>query len=94
MPEQRFFIRGEIDMSTAPELRTSLRDTIEHHEGDLVVDCCGLTFIDSAGVSILIATARSLESKGHSLRVVNVDNLTARLVDIMGVADILHVRST
>jgi anti-sigma B factor antagonist len=94
MPEQRFFIRGEIDMSTAPALRTSLRDTIEHHEGDLVVDCCGLTFMDSAGVSILIATARSLESKGHSLRVVNVDNLTARLVDIMGVADILNVSSS
>jgi anti-anti-sigma factor len=89
--ERRFFIRGEIDIANAGELRADLEDEIRAHDGDIVVDCCGLTFIDSSGLAALIQAQHQLHDLGRTMRVTNVDHMTERLFDIMGLTDELHV---
>ena len=46
---------GEIDLATAPTCRATLRDTIDHSDVEsVVVDCTGLTFMDSQGFHALV----------------------------------------
>lgn len=45
---------GELDLSSAPLLVESL----EGHQGDLMLDCSGLSFIDAAGLRAIVDLAR------------------------------------
>ena len=93
-PNPNFFVfcvEGAIDLSTAAELQVDLDEAIGCHEGDLVVDCGGLTFIDSRGLAVLVETQRTLDALGRELRVVNVDYTIERLFAVMGLREVLHV---
>src|SRR5262245_5918298 len=90
MSEYRFFACGDIDMATAPALRVELDQAIRATTVDIVVDCCGLTFIDSAGIAVLMAAQTTLASQGRSLRVVNASDMTQRVFDITGISDFLR----
>ena len=54
MAETRHTVGGEIDLSTAPLLRSDLTRLISANDGDVFVDCAQLTFIDSTGVAVLL----------------------------------------
>src|SRR4051794_21673899 len=58
-------VSGELDLDTMAELSTALAD----HEGlaTTVVDLRGLTFIDSSGVSGVLAAARRARDAGSRL---------------------------
>jgi anti-sigma B factor antagonist len=45
-------VTGEVDMATAPKLREAIA-AADLRRGRLVVDLCGVTFLDSAGVAVL-----------------------------------------
>ena len=91
MGERRFFLRGEIDVSTASETRRRLEPILVSSNDDVVIDCCGLSFIDSSGVAILTSALRSLESQGRRLRVTNADRTVEQILEVLGLAEPLHV---
>jgi anti-anti-sigma factor len=91
MGERRFFLRGEIDISSAPEVRQRLAPILRASEDDVVIDCCGLSFIDSSGVAILTTALSSLESQGRRLRVTNADRTVEQILEMLGLAEPLHV---
>jgi anti-anti-sigma factor len=91
MATRRFFLRGDIDLATAADLRSELESLVAAIDGDLVLDCCGLTFIDSTGVSVIVATQHALNARGNELRVANVDGVAARVLDVLGLTEALHV---
>jgi anti-sigma B factor antagonist len=91
MGERRFFLRGEIDISTAPEVRQRLEPILVASRDDVVIDCCGLSFIDSSGVAILTTALRSLEAQGRRLRVTNADRTVEQILELLGLAEPLHV---
>ncbi len=86
-----FFVAGDVDLAAARELQVDLDEAIGCHEGDLVLDCSGLTFIDSSGLAVFVNTQRTLDDLGRELRVVNVDYTIERLFAVMGLHEILHV---
>jgi anti-anti-sigma factor len=91
MGEKRFFLRGEIDISSAPEVRQRLAPILLTSDDDVVIDCCGVSFIDSSGVAILTTALSSLESQGRRLRVTNADRTVERILEMLGLAEPLHV---
>jgi anti-anti-sigma factor len=91
MGERRFFLRGEIDISSAPEVRQRLAPILVASDDDVVIDCCGVSFIDSSGVAILTTALSSLESQGRRLRVTNADRTVERILEMLGLAEPLHV---
>ena len=91
MGERRFFLRGEIDISSAPEIRERLEPILGASDDDVVIDCCGLSFIDSSGVAILTTALSSLESQGRRLRVTNADRTVEKILEMLGLAEPLHV---
>ena len=78
---------GDLDLETAPQLRQQLLELLDRGRSDLVVDLAGCSFLDSAGLSLLLSTARRCEELGGSLRVVNATGAVDQLLGYAGVRD-------
>ena len=46
-------VAGEVDMNSAPELRSALREAVDGG-GSVMVHLGGVTYMDSAGIAVLI----------------------------------------
>jgi anti-anti-sigma factor len=77
-------VAGELDMSTGPRLGEHLSTLADSGE-PLIVDLNRITFIDSAGLGVLIATARRAGVHGGSLHAVCSQPQTRKLLWLTGV---------
>lgn len=62
-------IGGEIDIQSGPQLRDQLLSIIRRYGARLALDLTGVTFIDCAGINVLLAARRRAQLEGGSLRV-------------------------
>lgn len=54
-------VRGELDMSTAPQLEEKLEDAIADRASAIVLDLCECEFIDSTGIALIVRTWQKLD---------------------------------
>ncbi len=74
-------VRGELDISTAPQLGSAVADALAGGAQSLVVDLSETTFLDSSGARQLVRTARHTGDVGVPLQVVcPADNRPVRMV--------------
>ena len=66
---QLIVARGEIDASTVPLLSSALQAALEQGGGRVVVDLSQVSFIDSAGLSVLLNALRRLTRQGRALAI-------------------------
>jgi len=83
---------GEVDLVTAPALRTALTDALDESSGGpCVVDLTGVTFLDSAGLTTLI----EVNQRAQSLRVVVGSNRPViRPIQLTGLDGVLALYSS
>lgn len=77
-------VTGDIDMSTVPGLRERLFGLADSGQ-PVIVDLNRISFIDSAGLGVLIATARRASEHGGSLHAVCSRPQTRKLLWLTGV---------
>jgi anti-sigma B factor antagonist len=75
-------VRGEIHVSTAPELSTLLAEALERGVQSLVLDLSEVEFIDSTGLSVLLNLLRRLTQRGGGLVIVCTNPTVLRLFEI------------
>ncbi len=68
---------GEIDTFSCAVLQRALRSAAATASAQIVVDLAGTTFIDSAALGLIAATARAVSSRGVRVRVVNAAPIVA-----------------
>jgi len=77
-----FPITGELDLLRSDELEPGLLARAAATEGEtLVLDCSGLTFIDSSGLGMLVAVH---DQSGKQLRLQNVSEACRRVFELTG----------
>jgi anti-sigma B factor antagonist len=54
-------VEGELDLATAPRLKTALREMLRAGFRQVVVDLAQVTFLDSTSLGVLIGVNRSLD---------------------------------
>src|SRR6266513_1035978 len=91
MAEHRFFIRGEIDLASAPQLSASLAEALTSGDVDVLLDCSQMTFIDSAGIHAIEEANRVREGQGRHMLVVNASPITRQMFEFFGLNELLHV---
>src|SRR5215216_883354 len=87
-------VRGEIDLFTAPELKSALSDAIESGRSRIVVDLTDTTFLDSTALGVLIGAVKRLRSRDGRLTIVNTDPNIAKTFEITGLDQIFTIRGS
>jgi anti-anti-sigma factor len=83
---QTIAVRGELDLSTAPDLERPLEEALERGEGPILVDLSECEFIDSTGIALIVRALQRLEGAGtgRSLVVCSYNDQVRRVLDITG----------
>jgi anti-sigma B factor antagonist len=79
----------EIDITSAPGLRSALLEASAHGHGTLVVDMTGTQFCDSSGLHTLLAAHKRAQAQGGELRLVIPAAPVLRIFAITGVDRII-----
>lgn len=79
-------LAGEMDLRTAEDVRVALDKLIEAGARHLDLDCSGLTFVDSGGLSVLLDLHRRLLRADGSLCLRNCSRFVRQTLDITGLA--------
>jgi anti-sigma B factor antagonist len=85
--------RGEIDRSTAPRLSDALRRATFKAAGQITLDLCGVTFMDSSGISVLLNAVRRLTRRGRTLSLVCPRGDLLRVFQLAGLDGTLDIRT-
>jgi anti-sigma B factor antagonist len=79
-------VAGEVDLATAPELQAALVELT----GDVIVDLTEVSFLDSSGLSALIAGRKHAAAAGHGFEVRHPAELVERAMKISGLYEFLN----
>lgn len=85
-------VKGDLDVATSQLLRQSLVDLIEG-QGNLfvVIDVSRLSFVDSAGIGVLVGAHRRLRDKGGLLVLQSPSRQVASVLQATGLRATLTV---
>ncbi len=86
-------VAGDIDMNSGPWLEDSLLRFLRISGTCLLADLSGVTFIDCAGLRMLITTCRTTELHPSTLRFTNLSPQVRRLADLTGLREALPLVS-
>ena len=86
-------VRGEVDLSTAPDLESCVRGSLDGAGTSVVLDLAGLSFIDSSGLRVLVSLSNDARSNGASLVLRNVPRQAQRVMDITGLSEWFDIAS-
>ncbi|HUB71377.1 MAG TPA: STAS domain-containing protein [Acidimicrobiales bacterium] len=78
-------VAGEIDLSTADQLRTALEEALSAGP-DVVIDMAAVTFFDASGLRVVLQVAESLNGQGP-LTLFNARRV-ARVLALVGLTDL------
>lgn len=87
-------VSGELDLHTAPRVRTGIEEAGAVGADTVIVDLSETSFIDSAALGVLVQETKRLEGRGHSLVLVTSDPRTMRVVELSGLSGVLRTYAT
>jgi len=80
-------ICGEVDIQSAPQLREELLGVMRRNGPQLALDLTGVTFLDCAGVNVLLATRRRARLEGGWVRVTRASPRARRTISLLGLQE-------
>lgn len=82
---------GNLDTNTAPEAQERLDEVIAQGTSKVLVDFEALDYISSAGLRVLLATAKKLRGSGGNLRLCGLNETVNEVFEISGFSTIFAV---
>lgn len=77
-------VSGEIDIASGRQLREELFHVTKQHGARLALDLGGVTFIDCAGIGVLLALRNRIQLQGGWVRIVRVSRCTRTIIMLLG----------
>ncbi|XRQ13612.1 STAS domain-containing protein [Actinomadura welshii] len=87
-------LRGELDIASSEELRRHLDEARREHGEHLVLDLAGLEFMDSGGLSVIVACYKAATAAGGGLTLAAPRPLIRRTLAITGLHRRIPVTAT
>ena len=75
---------GEIDSSSSPVFERHLDGVFDSRPGEMVIDLCAVTFLDSAGLCVLAAAHRRSREQQIPMRLLAATRAVVRPLQITG----------
>ncbi len=86
--------QGNLDTNTSPDAESAINGLIDGGAQKLLVNFEKLDYISSAGLRVLLATAKKLKASGGDLKICCLNQTVQEVFDISGFATILSVTPT
>jgi anti-sigma B factor antagonist len=83
-------VEGEIDLATAPQLRSFFDENIAAGVKEVVVDAEGVNFVDSTGIAVFAFVHSELEARGGHLLVRHPSPSLRKVLDLTGFAGLIE----
>ena len=84
-------VSGEVDIQTSPILEQHLARVLDQGSTSIVIDLAEVTFLDSTGLSVLVAGLKRCQGSGGDLRVASPQPNVRRVLEVTGLADVFHL---
>jgi anti-anti-sigma factor len=85
---------GNLETSTAAEAESEINRVIDEGASQLLINFEKLNYISSAGLRVLLATAKKLKPASGELKICNLNATVQEVFDISGFSSILSVAAT
>lgn len=86
-------VHGELDVHTAPLLSSALEGALAPG-GALVVDCSGVPFMDSTGLSVFVAARNQSVSLGSRMGIVVTEPAVRKVFAITGLDAVMGIHDS
>jgi anti-anti-sigma factor len=89
-------VRGELDLSTAPDLEGPLDQALDSGKGSVLIDLSRCEFIDSTGIALIVRAWQRLDSgeNGRLLVLCSQNDQVRRVLEITGLELSIPVHQT
>lgn len=84
-------IQGRLDASTAGQLEEALSEFNEEERARVLVDCEGLDYISSAGLRVLLASAKELKKQSGKISLSALNPNVKQVFEISGFTSIFPI---
>ena len=82
---------GNLDTNTAPEAENQINGLLDGGASKILVNFENLNYISSAGLRVLLATAKKMMVSGGSLKICSLNSTVQEVFDISGFSTILSL---
>lgn len=86
-------LTGDADVATAPMLKVALLKLLSRSNGPLVLDLAGVSFIDSIGLSALLAGYKRAQQMNQDYRLASPQPHPARLFQMTAIDTLIPIHS-
>jgi anti-sigma B factor antagonist len=87
-------VKGEVDLYTAPRLKSLLTDLTAGGRSNIAVDFGGVEFMDSTGLGVLISGLKRCREAGGSLALVAPTEPVRKILTITGLDQVFAIRDS
>lgn len=87
-------VGGEIDVYTAPQLRTALNDAVADGARRIVVDMSGTEFLDSTGLGVLVGGLKRVRTLDGDLELVCSSEKILKVFRITGLTKVFTLHDS
>jgi anti-sigma B factor antagonist len=84
-------LEGNMDTNTSPDAEIEINKLIESGATKIIINFESVDYISSAGLRVLLATAKKLKSVQGDLKICCLNSTVQEVFDISGFASILSV---
>ena len=84
-------VKGKMDATTAPEFEDKMNELIAQGENCFIIDFSDLTYISSAGLRSVLASAKKLKSTKGKLLFASINGSVKNVFNISGFALIFEI---
>lgn len=87
-------IDGRVDGLTAPDLRAHVTNVVERGDVRLLLDCAGMTYVSSAGLHVILLSAKMCQENGGKLTICSLQPDCRTVVETGGFHTIIDCHGT
>jgi anti-sigma B factor antagonist len=87
-------VGGEVDLATCPQLQAALAELVDRGFHQLIVDLEQVSFLDCAGIGVLVEARRRVHRHHGSLKLVRPAPLVRRELEVTGRTAVFPIDSS
>lgn len=84
-------LTGRLDTETSADVELTLQDLLAAGERNFLIDMSGVGYVSSAGLRVLLATAKQLEGGKGSLRLCSLNASVKQVFDVAGFSKLFSI---